>query len=407
MGNKKNITLFLISAIVIIAIGVIVYFSGLFVPSAIQTGTFSTVVATEGEVISTIDATGVVESESEVLLLSPASSIIKEIEKEPGSRVQRGDVILRLNTDNVVSSIEKLRDQIEVKRNNLEKTRLSAESIRLDLAYNEEVKKLKITSLKSQLADQEQLLEVGGISPARIEQTKQEITLAEKDLQTVNEKNTIRLKQLQTEEKGLLLQIRIQEKELEDKLALLEKMIIRAPSSGIILSISGHEGEKVSADQTLVRMSDLSAFKINGSVDEKFAEKIKTGESVLVSIDGTKLEGLIGNITPRVENNKIQFNVHLKQNSHPKLIANQQVQIQIITNHLSDVLRIPKQPDFENNKQQKLFVVSGNKAVKKEVKLGTIGDEFCEVVTGLNRGDVVITDGINALRQHNEIEIEN
>ena len=103
------------------------------------------------------------------------------------------------------------------------------------MSYNEEVKKLKITSLKSQLADQEQLLEVGGISPARIEQTKQEITLAEKDLKTLNEKNSIRLKQLETEEQGLLLQIRMQEKDLKEKQGLLEKMSIKAPSSGIIL----------------------------------------------------------------------------------------------------------------------------------------------------------------------------
>lgn len=407
MGNKKNARLFLITFIVLAAIAVIIYFSGLFVPSSIQTGTFTTTVVTEGEVISTIDATGVVESENEVILLSPASSVIQEIIKEPGSRVKKGDKIMQLNTENVISDIEKIRDQLEVKRNNLKKTRLNAQSTRLDLGYNEEVKKLKITSLKSQLADQEQLLEVGGISPARIEETKQQITLAEKDLETVNEKNSIRLQQLETEEQGLLLQIRIQEKELEDKLALLDKMSINAPSSGIILSIAGHEGEKVGGDQTLVRMSDLSSFKIIGSVDEQFAEKIKTGELVLVTIDDENLEGLIGNITPRVENNKIQFNVHLKEDNHPKLIANQQVQIQIITDQLDNVVRIPKDENIGDNRQQKLFVVTGNKAIKKEVVLGTIGDQYCEVLSGLDKGDVVITDGINAFRHLNEIEIEN
>jgi HlyD family secretion protein len=340
-------------------------------------------------------------------LLSPVTSIIQEILKEPGSHVNKGDVIMRLNTDNVKNDIEKLRDQLEVKRNNLEKTQLNAQSIRLDLSYNEEVKKLKITSLKSQLADQEQLLDVGGISPARIEETKQQITLAEKDLETVNEKNSIRLKQLETEEEGLLLQIRIQEKDLENKLAFLDKMNIEAPSSGTILSISGHAGEKVGGDQTLVRMSDLSSFKIIGSVEEQFAEKIKTGELVLVTIDGEKLEGLIGNITPRVENNKIQFNVHLKEDNHSKLIANQQVQIQIVSNHLDNVVRIPRNEDFEKARQQKLFVVAGNTAIKKEVTLGTIGDEYCEVLSGLETGDVVITSGINAFRHLTEIEIEN
>ncbi len=407
MGIKKNLSFFLIIAVVAVAIAIIIYFSGIFVPSAIHSGTFTTEVVTNGEVVSTIQATGVVEAENEVLVLSPAAGIIESIKQEPGSRIQKGDIILELNKQDVVSDIEKIKDQLEVKRNNLEKTDLNAQSVKLDLSYNEEVKKLKITSLKSQLADQEQLLEVGGISPARIDQTKQEITLAEKDLKTLNEKNTIRLKQLETEEQGLLLQIRMQEKDLQEKQGLLDKMSIKAPSSGIILSISGHEGEKINADRTLIRMSDLTSFKIIGSVDEQYAEKIKTGANVLVTIDNEKLEGLIGNITPIVENNKIQFNVHLKQNSHPKLIANQQVQIQVINSYKENAVRIKYQPDFEKDKQQKMFVVNGNKAVKKEVTLGIVGNDYCEVLSGLHEGDVVITDGINTFRHLNEIEIQN
>ena len=407
MGNKKKVSLVIIVAVVIVAIAVIFYFSRIFVPSVIQPGSFSTEVVTQGEVVATIDATGVVESENEVLLLSPASSVIKTIMKEPGTRVQEGDIILQLEKENVISDIEEIRDQLEVKQNNLERTRLNARSTRLDLGYDEEVKRLKITSLKSTLADQQQLLEVGGISPARIEQTKQEITLAEKDLQTLKEKNAIRLEQLKKEEKGLLLQIRMQKKDLQNKLNLLEKMDIKAPSSGIILSVSGRKGEKVNADNTLVRMSDLSSFKIIGSVDEQYAEKIKTGTMVLVSVDGEQLEGLIGNVTPVVENNKIKFNVHLKQDNHPNLIANQQVQINIITNHKQNVTRLPKPPEFNRKKKLELFVIAGNKAVKTEVTLGIVGNNYLEVQSGLNPGDVVITDGINNFRQLNEIEIEN
>lgn len=407
MGNKKKVSLVIILAVVIIAIAVIIYFSRIFVPSVIQPGSFSTEVVTQGEVVSTIEATGVVESENEVLLLSPASSVIKNILQEPGTRVQEGDIILQLEKENVIADIEQIRDQLEVKQNNLERTRLNARSTRLDLDYDEEVKRLKITSLKSTLADQQQLLEVGGISPARIEQTKQEITLAEKDLQTLKEKNAIRLEQLEKEERGLILQIRMQKKDLQDKLNLLEKMDIKAPSSGIILSVAGRKGEKVNADNTLVRMSDLSSFKIIGSVEEQFAEKIKTGTMVLVTVDGEQLEGLIGNVTPVVENNKIQFNVHLKQDNHPNLIANQQVQINIITNHKENVTRLPKPAEFNRKKKLELFVIAGNKAVKKEVTLGIIGNSYCEVQSGLNPGDVVITDGINNFRQLNEIEIEN
>ncbi|MFW6259909.1 MAG: efflux RND transporter periplasmic adaptor subunit, partial [Tangfeifania sp.] len=316
------------------------------------------------------------------------------------------DLLLQLDTEAVKSEIESIKDQLEVRRNNLKRTRLNAQSTRLDLEYNEEVKKLRIASLEAQLADQKQLLEVGGISPARLDQTEQEITLAQKDLQTLQEKNTIRLKQLEAEEEGLLLQIRMQEKNLEEKQKLLGKMSIRAPSSGIILTVNGHEGEKVSTDKLLIRMSDLSSFKISGSLEEQHAEKLKTGNKVFVSIDNEQLEGTVGNVTPMVENNKIQFNVHLKQSSHPKLIANQQVHIQIINNLKDSVLRIKNQPEFESSKTQQRFVIQDNKAVVKKFTLGICGNDFCEIISGLDEGDIIITDGMNAFKHLNEIEIE-
>lgn len=406
MGVKKNISIILIVVMLIAVFAAIAYFSGFFVPNALQAGSFKTETISRGSVISGITATGVVESENEVLILSPASSLIKKIYKEPGSWIEKGEIILELDDQRIRSEVENISDQLEMKRNSLEKTRLNAQSTRLDLEYNEEVKKLKITSLKSELADQEQLLEVGGISPARIEKTKQEITLAEKDLHTLAEKNSIRLKQLIADEKGLLLQIRMQEKVLEEKLGILKSLKILAPSSGIILAISGNEGQRADADKMLVRMSDLTSFKVIGSIDEQFAKQIKTGHRVFVTVDNEQLEGRVGIITPVVENKKVQFNIHLKEKSHPKLIANQNITIQIVNNRKDDVLKIRNYPEFENGLKHTVFVVEGDKAVKKEITLGLRGNESSEIISGVEEGAEVIVEGINAYRNLQEIEIQ-
>ena len=405
MESKKKISIAVVVVVSVIAIGAILYFSGNIVPGTIKSGNFETFTIDRGDVISTTQATGVIESENEVILLSPAASIIKSILKEPGNKVNAGEIILQLQTEPVLDEIEKLKDQLEVKRNNLEKNQLNAQSTKLDLDYNEEVKRLKVISLKAQLSDQEQLLEVGGISPARVEETKQEITLAEKDLAMLIDKNSIRLKQLTAEDKGLLLQIRMDEKAMEEKMELLSKMNVRALSAGIILNISGNVGEKVAADKALVTMSDLSSFKLIGSINEQYAGQLKTGSLVYVTVENEKLKGLIGNITPMVENNKVQFNVHLEESSNPNLIANQNVQIQIFNNKKENALRIKKLPEFETSKKQKVFVIEGDKAVKKDILLGIIGDEYCEILSGLKEGDVVVSGETSSIRHKNEVEI--
>ena len=66
-----------------------------------------------------------------------------------------------------------------------------------------------------------------------------------------------------------------------------------------------------------------------------------------------------------------------------------------------------KLPDFDNGKNQKVFVVQGNKAIKRDITIGITGNEMCEIISGLDEGDVVISDGTNAYRHLNEIEISN
>ena len=267
-------------------------------PPSLKPGNYRTSVAGIGKVYTSVPATGIVNPENEVLLLSPSSSIVSNISMAPGSRVSKGTIILTLDPKNLTLEIENLKDVLGVMENDLQKNRLNARSIRVDLDYNAEVKNLRITSLKTEILDQEQLLKVGGISPALAEQTKQELVLAEKDLKMTLEKNSIRLKQLEAEEKGLQLQMDIKNKELEAKLDLLKRLVVKAPSDGIILGIYANAGEKVERDKLLVKMSDLSTFKIIASVENRYLDDVKTGGEVYAIIDRLRLKGKIGNVSP-------------------------------------------------------------------------------------------------------------
>lgn len=362
----------------------------------------------KGKVIEPVKTSGVVEPESEVLVRCAYPSSIKKIIKEPGSSVQSGDLILVLDDQQLKSEIENIRDQLALKKNSLEKNNLAETSTKIDLKYSEDVKKLNITSLKSQLSDEEQLVEVGGISPAKIEKTKQEIALAEKELLTLKEKNGIRLKQLKAEEEGLLLGIEIQEKELNEKMAALDQMNVRSHSSGIVLSIGNKTGEKVSKDQVLVRISDLSSFKISGSIEEKMADYVKTGTQIYAVFEDTKLYGHIGIVSPIVENGKIQFNVHLEESSHPKLIPHQNIELWIAKNYNDSALRIKNIPQFDKVKPEYLYVLKDGKAIRHRVDVGYVSPDYLEIHEGVNLGDQIIVplSGYHQLKNIDEITVK-
>jgi HlyD family secretion protein len=406
--NKKQRWSILIP-IGILVIGSTVFLSRQLLPKPISASDCIIVTVEQGNVYQAFVASGTVEAENEVLIRCPYQSIVKLIIKEPGSRVQKGDVILVLEDLPIKDEIDKINDQLELKRNTLEKNKLSEFGITVDLNYSEEVKKLTITSLKSQLADEEQLLEVGGISPAKIEKTKQEIALAEKDLVMLKQKNAIRLKQLKAEEQGLVLGINIQEKELADKVRVLSMMHITAPSGGIILSIANKVGEKVNTDNVLIRMSDLSTFKISGSVDDKLADYIKTGRKVYAVIDSLRLPGLIGNVTPMIENSKIQFNVHLEEKSHPKLISNQKITLWVVGVETENTTRIKNLNLFDKEVPNVLYVLNNGEAIRREITLGIKNPDYIQVLSGVEAGEKIIIPkrGISAFRNANSIVINN
>lgn len=377
-------------------------------PNALRDGEFDMSVAEIGKVISSVPAEGTVSPENEVFILSPASSIIKYIHVEPGSHVRQGEVILVLDPEPIEEEADKLEDQLEVIKNNLEKTRLNTRNTQIDLDYNVEVKKLRVVSLKSELADQEQLLEVGGISPAAYDKTKQELVLAEKDLEMIQEKNSIRLQQLQAEEQGLIIQMEIQQKELDANRNLLDEMIVRAPSDGIILAVDAREGEKVNKDRLLLTLSDLTTFKLSCRIDEKNSELIKTGGKVYALVDDEKLPGQIGRISPVIDQDMVDFNVYLHQSNHEKLKPNLNLSILVVKSEKDSVLRVRKGPAFsKGNSSIEAFVIQSGAAVHRTIETGLDGDEYVEIKSGLSEGEQVIISDIASFRRVDEIEIKN
>lgn len=389
MRNKKG----LLIAVLSLSACVLLYLLFWVVPSSTSVDSAKTNVSVvdRGLVFLSVDAEGVVEPENEVLILSPVASVIKTIYKEPGSRVHNGEVIIDLDDEQTKNEISQIRDQLDVKSNSLERSRLDAQMTRIDLDYNVEVKKLRITSIKAQLADEEQLLSVGGISSAKLDETKQNLVLAQKDLDMLLKKNAIRQKQLKAEEEGLNLQIEIQKKQLIDKEELLSKLKIKAPLDGIVLSILGRAGERIGNDKTLISLSDLTTFKIKGSINEKNSEFVKTGNLVFIFSGMEKLKGVIGNVTPSVSDNKLHFNVHLEQNNNPSLIPNQNVRLRVLKSLRDNVLRVVVNKHFRENSEQTIYVLENGKEVERVVRFGMRGSEYQEVISGLKEGDLVVT----------------
>jgi len=214
------------------------------------------------------------------------------------------------------------------------------------------------------------------------------------------------MKQCEADEKGLQLQKKMKKKELELRQDLLNRLTVRASSDGIILGIYTSVGEKVEKDKLLVKMSDLSTFKVKATVDNSYIDYVKTGGEVYAVIENTRLKGKIGSVTPVMKDKKIEFDVFLDYSHYQNLIPNMEVEIQIVTQQKDSVLRVQYGTVFNRNKNQDLFVIKTGKAVRETVTTGLIGTDYVEIAAGLSPGDRIIISDVSRSRRKKEIEFE-
>ena len=152
MSKIKYLLIGFVSILMLIAFAYIFHFIG---SSTLTAGKYETALVERGLIYTAAEASGVVEPANEVIIISPGSSVIKKISKKPGSFVTTGENILTLDPEPVENQIGKISDQLNVMQNDLNKNRLNARAIQVDLDYDLQVKKLRITSLKSDLDNQE------------------------------------------------------------------------------------------------------------------------------------------------------------------------------------------------------------------------------------------------------------
>lgn len=77
----------------------------------------------------------------------------------------------------------------------------------------------------------------------------------------------------------------------------------------------------------------------------------------------------------------------------------------LVTNAKTNVMRVANGPAFKGTNSQDVFVIQGNKAVKRTVKTGLSNFDFVELMDNVKPGDVLITSDMSEYKNTNEITL--
>jgi HlyD family secretion protein len=370
-------------------------------------GEYETSTVSYGVMLETISSSGKIELDHHFIILSPATTILESIKVSPGQLVEIGDTLLFLDQDPIQKKYNELSIQLKSLKNKKLKNRLNTQNEGIDLEFKLKKILIDISKYEAQYLDQKNLLEVGGTSKAKVREAEQALSLTKYEYVIASQKNKIRVQEFKAIETDLEIEYQMKRTELQATKNQLARMVVTAPTHGVVISIATETGKMITKDTELVKISDLNTFKITGKIADSFADKISSGGKVEIIIDkDTRLTGTIGNIRPLVENGQVYFDVFPETKKHPKFRPNMEVELRILTAFKQRTLKLKDGPFFDGSKKLKVYKVTGQKAIATDIITGMKNIDYVEIVTGINEGDKVVISDVSAISHLTEVEIK-
>jgi HlyD family secretion protein len=314
---------------------------------------------------------------------------------EGGTKVGRGDIILRL--ENQQLKLNFLQSETEANRlvNDLQNTRQRLRVEKFTLRKTLAELDFQIDQAKDAFERNKKLIKDNVISEAEFQKSKREYE------RQVNQRN-IEVESQKYQEENSNLQI----KQLEGTLQrtqknvdlwreTLENLVVKAPVSGLLSSIDVEVGSNISQGQNIGQIDDLDGFKMRSDIDEHYISRIFPGLRGSFEFNGKSHEIEIIKVYPEVKNGRFAVDMTFTGNSPDGIRRGQSSPVRLELGKAEKAVLIPVGGFFSDTGGNWIYVVdaSGKKAVKRNISLGRKNPEFFEVLSGLKSGEKVITSG--------------
>ncbi len=401
-NKKKN---YLLVSIILILLIASIWFVRFYFKAALTEANITTAKVETGIIENTINATGEVLPEFEEVLTSPISASIKNVLMDAGKKVNKGQSILLLDKSVSQTDYGKLQFQMESKQNEISKLKLDLEKSFFDVKSSNAIKQLRISNLKDAVSSAKRLLKAGGGTKEDVERAELDLKVAE--LEKLQLENEIKSKQqtMKIEIREAEIALAIQKNDLDALKRKLDLADVTATRPGVITWVNKNIGSSVHEGDALVRIADLSGFKVAGSMSDNLMDKIHNNMAAIIRIGDTQLRGSVVNISPAVTNATVSFDIQLNQKDSKVLRPNQKVDVFLVTDTRNGILRVANGPAFNGSNLQEIFVLKNGIAEKRTVKTGLSNFDYVEILSGLKAGDEIITSDMADFKNSEKVTI--
>lgn len=361
----------------------------------------------KGIIEVSVSASGRVVPAFEEIINSPIHSRILEVYGKGGDSVEVGTPILKLDLQSTQTAYNKLLDEEQMRRYQLEQLRINNETQLSNMAMNIKVSAMELNRKEVELRNERYLDSIGSGTTDKVRQAELAYNRGKLELEQLRQQYENEQKVKAADLKVKELEFNIFSKELAEMKRTLEDAQIRSPRKAILTFINNQVGAQVSQGEQVAIISDLSHFKVEAEIADAYGDRVAAGGRAIVKVGSEKLEGIISSVTPLSKNGVISFSVQLNNDSHKRLRSGLKTDVYVMNAVKEDVMRVANSSYYVGRGEYNLFVLDGDdQLVKRKVQLGDSNFEYVEVISGLQPGDQIVVSDMSEFRNKNKLKLK-
>ncbi len=340
-----------------------------------------------------IPVTGTILPSTTRYLDAREGGIIQVIEKETGDIVHVGDVILRLANSNLELSVLSQQASLYEQINRSTTTRLSLNQNDLNQQQRLAEIDLRINLDEPQYKRLKILYEKDLISKRELEQVeesykynKKRRELTYKSYQADSTARMRQLKELDASESRM-------RQSLQGVSMLLNNLVVRSPINGQLATPDLELGQSISRGERIGQIDVMGSYKVRVRIDELYLPRVDIGLKGSFPQSGKNYQLIITKIFPTISGGRFEVDMEFTGDQPGSIKRGLSVRIRLELGNSAQALLLPMGGFYKDSGGNWVFLVdeSGNRAVKKDIRLGRKNSEFFEVMEGLETGQKVIT----------------
>ncbi len=384
-----------------------------------------------------VSASGRIYPEVEVIISSDVSGEVVALYVEEGDSVVQGQLLLKIDPEAYLSSVERGVADLNNAKAQLSRSKAQIETSK---AQKEELATTLIQAERNHKRNEE-LFKQEVISQVEFDQTLAQVESARAGIRSADGN----IRAAEETALGSSFSVKSSEAVLKELRTNLNRTTIKAPSSGIITSLTIEKGERVvgtaqMAGTEIMRISNLNTMEVQVEVSENDILKVALNDPTEIEVDAyldktfsgrvTEIANSASNVagttsaTASLNSDQVTnfiVKIRIDRDSYSSLGTagnsyafrpGMSASVSIITEEKNDILSVPIQAvavrvldeDAKDEKYEEVvFLYEADTARMVPVSTGIQDDEFINITSGLESGVEVISGPYSALSK----ELEN